>query len=161
MNNESATERGINPYLQSRTTGESDTAGGDLSKVYDPRAKGVDGDMLDAMMKGRWQEGHETGYEDGHQAARQRYPGIFDEGFRVGHKTGADEAAAEVFGATVPLLDQVAGALDRIIGLTGSEQIKEICENHLAGVRRVLERTDAALQAAGGAEPPTDTADAA
>lgn len=144
MNTGSATARGLNPFAPGRllndSGGPSATKTSNLSEVYDGRAKGVDGDLLDAMLKGRWQEGYGTGYDDGHTAARQSYQQIFDDGFSTGLGAGANEAATELTSRLLPVLQNAGATLADIAGKTGSAAIKEVANAQIAAIREVLDQ---------------------
>jgi len=135
-----ATERGVNPFNPSHRGGmEAGVAMSDAPDPYDPRAKGVDGDMLDAMMKGRWQEGWQAGDADGRSAASQRYAPIYDDGFNAGFAAGAAEQSAQMASLLLPLLQQAGGTLAAIAGKTGSAAIKEVCKAQIAQIRDALD----------------------
>lgn len=130
-----ATERGTNPYSSFESAQKSTSEAG----PYDPRAKGVDGDMLDAMMKGRWQEGWQSGEADGRTAASRRFPGIFDDGFSAGLATGVAEESARMASVFLPLLQEAGWALAAVAGKTGSAEIKELCNGRIAQIAAVLD----------------------
>lgn len=138
MSTQSATERGVNPFDQAKTFAVNEDGGAGHS--YDARAKGIDGDMLDAMMKGRWEEGHATGYQDGHQAARLSYPQIYDDGFAAGHQTGVQETGTALASRLLPLIEACGQAFLRISEKTGSAEIKAIVEGLIPQIRETLDR---------------------
>ena len=142
MNTGSATARGLNPFTPSEIGAAKAVAGpqGSLRDVYDGRAKGIDGDLLDAMLKGRWQEGYSTGYDDGHAAARKSYQQIFDDGFSSGLGAGANEAATELASRLLPVLQNAGAAFADIAGKTGSEEIKALANDRLSAIREVLDQ---------------------
>jgi hypothetical protein len=87
------------------------TRTGDIVASYgtphEPRAKGLDGDALDSLLKSRMVEGMRLGHEDGYQAAAKAYPNIYDEGWRLGVDEGygmGRQSTAE------PLLDGIGRA---------------------------------------------------
>lgn len=132
-----ATERGVNPFRPDHLGARDNSAG--ASSPYDPRAKGVDGDMLDAMMKGRWQEGYAVGDADGRNAMRQRFPEIYDDGFSSGLATGVAEESARMASVFLPLLQQAGSTLAAVAGKTGSAEIKELCNGRIAEIAALLD----------------------
>lgn len=147
-----ASEAGLNPYAPGGIGDESVRAGGD--PALDPRAPGLDGDILDQLLKGRWQEGHETGYEDGHAAARQRYAPIFDDGFDQGQNNGLLAARAQIASGTGVLIGYTQKVLIDIAGKTGSDEVKALVQEGLENVQIIIERI------AGVADQATDEATA-
>lgn len=107
---QNATELGLNPF-GSHDSGGSPMVQRGLADPYDPRAKGLDGDLLDAMVKGRWQEGYAVGVGDGRRAAEARYEAIFNEGFAAGRSMGATEEGARTRRELIPVLQSVAEVL--------------------------------------------------
>ena len=136
---QTATDRGVNPYRPDGIGAGAAMTDNAPASPYDPRAKGLDGDMVDAMMKGRWQEGHDTGVVEGRSLAARRYPDVYDDGFATGLATGAQEAAARLASELLPLLQQAGSTLHTVAGKTGSEEIKNLANAQLEGLRLALE----------------------
>lgn len=132
-----ATERGVNPYRPNHIGATE--GNGPVPDPYDARAKGVDGDMLDAMMKGRWQEGYAVGDADGRNAMRQRFPEIYDDGFNSGLATGVAEESARMASVFLPLLQEAGSTLAAVAGKTGSAEIKELCNGRIAEIAALLD----------------------
>lgn len=138
-----ASTLGVNPYSPGgigdptfRAAGASPAPG----PVLDPRAVGLDGDVLDQLLKGRWQEGWATGHRDGIERAQGNYPGIFDEGFDKGAETGYQEARAELFSGLIPLLQETGADLATIAGETGSKKIKDVAVARIDRLKDTLEQ---------------------
>lgn len=138
MNNLSATELNINPYAPGQIGSVATPAHAEQA-VLDPRAPGLDGDILDQLLKGRWQEGHETGYNDGHAAARQRYAPIFDEGYGVGRATGEQSTRAQMAQLLVPAFQRQLETFAAIKETTGSAAIKDHCTIGVEAAQSVIE----------------------
>lgn len=149
-----ATERGLNPYQPGQIGGYSD----ETESPYDPRAVGLNGDTLDAMMKARWQEGYNTGKYDGVSATRRRFAGIYDEAFAAGESTGSSEEGARLGSLYLPLLQQIGATLAGISEKTGSQEIKDICSAEVERIRTVLERQIGAYAEQSAATAGTPTA---
>lgn len=145
-----ATTRGVNPYAPGRMPAVA-AASGDSSNPYRPDAKGLDGDLLDAMIKGRWEEGREVGYGEGHRAAAQSFQGIYDDGFRAGHTTGFREADLALSAELLPALETSAQTLITIAEKTGSQAIKDVANAMIARIKPVL---DSHVGRHGSAETP-------
>lgn len=145
-----ATTRGVNPYAPDRMGGVK-TMAGEESSPYRRDAKGIDGDLLDAMMKGRWEEGRKRGQVEGHRAAAASFQGIYDDGFRAGHTTGFQEADLAFSAEVLPVLQEAASALAEIAEKTGSQAIKELAWRTIATAKPVL---DSHVGRHGSTEPP-------
>lgn len=135
MNEPTATQLGLNPF----DAGESGAMKATKSP-YDPRAKGLDGDMLDAMAKGRWQEGYGTGYDDGASDASSSYEQIYNDGFAAGRMQGQTEATAHLAAQLLPILQECGGAFSKISEKTGSAEIRAVCNEVVPRIRELLER---------------------
>jgi hypothetical protein len=146
MNLETASQRGLNPFDNGKRMAMESTG----ASPYDARARGVDGDMLDAMLKGRWQEGHKVGFEDGHASARSQYPRIYDDAFGAGQAVGASEAATELSSRVGPVLQRAgssfAGIADQVRAVAGDreysdaeKEILELCADRLKEVGELLD----------------------
>lgn len=133
-----ATERGLNPFRPMNKVGAYKEM--NAADPYDPRAVGLNGDTLDAMMKARWQEGYNTGKHDGVNATRRRFPDIYDEAFAAGESTGSSEEGARLGSLYLPLLQQIGATLAGISEQTSSKAIKETCASEVERIRTVLER---------------------
>lgn len=131
-----ATQRGCNPYAPDRMAGMGKGGGSD---PYRPDAKGIDGDLLDAMIKGRWEEGREVGAREGHARAAASFQGIYDDGFRAGHTTGFQEADLAFSAEVLPVLEHSAQTLIKIAEKTGSQAIKDLANGMVARVKPVLD----------------------
>jgi len=134
-----ATQLGLNPFAPDGPS-ITKTAGRDRHSPYDPRAKGLDGDMLDAMAKGRWQEGHDVGYVDGHRVATASYEEIYNEGFATGRMHGETGATARLASQLLPVLEHCGGAFATIAGKTGSKETEDVCAAMIPRIRDVLDR---------------------
>lgn len=132
----SASSLGMNPYDYA---GKTMTAVNGPSSPYDARAKGLDGDLLDANMKARWQEGFDTGRVEGQQVAASRYGVIYDEAFAAGAQLGSSRAIASIAAEVVPVLQQVGNTLVQVQGKTGSQAVKDLCGAQIEALQAVLE----------------------
>lgn len=131
-----ATERGVNPYRPGGIGAYDNSVA--PADPYDPRAVGLNGDTLDAMMKARWQEGHTAGKYDGVAAAKRAYPDIYDEAYAAGHGAGTQEEGARLLRDFLPALQRFGGVLVTVTEKTGSEEIKNLCNEEVARIRELL-----------------------
>lgn len=145
-----ASQRGVNPYAQDRMNAVA--SAGASSSPYRSDAKGLDGDLIDAMMKGRWEEGRKVGAAEGHARAAASFQGVFDDGFRAGHTTGFQEADLAFSAEVLPVLQHTGAVLVEIAEKTGSEAIRDLANQQIARIKPILDSHVG--RHAGG--PPTD-----
>lgn len=58
---------------------------------YDPEAKGLDGDALDALLKARMDEGIRVGYARGSADTTRNYAEVFAQGVERGRRAGVED----------------------------------------------------------------------
>lgn len=135
---ENATQRGVNPYALGGMGGERSNAA--TPTPIDARANGLDGDVLDQLLKGRWQEGHRTGREDGMLQAQQAYAPIFDDGFLRGHEVGGAETGYALRAVLLPIVQRAVATLEAVRGKTGSQEIRDLVDPQITKLHEVLDR---------------------
>lgn len=152
-----ATQLGLNPYAHPNTHAGNKAMEMMADTKVDARATGLDGDILDQVMKGRWQEGFETGYEDGMLRAQQSYGPIFDDGFQRGANYGARAEGAQIHSVLLPMIERLGALLAEVRGMTGSGKIRAAIDAELPVVRGLLNREIGRYQdqAQAAGEPPT------
>lgn len=101
-----------NPYRSDVTFGA-----GPAGPLEEPRAKGLDGDLLDSLLKSRMVEGMRMGHAEGYQDASRRYPDIFDEGYRAGVGQGIDIGCAQMGELAEPMMKAFGRAQAQLIGI--------------------------------------------
>jgi hypothetical protein len=125
-----------NPYRHPRP--------GDIAGVsgtpHDRRAKGLDGDMLDSLLRSRMVEGMQLGHEDGYQAAAKAYANIYDEGWRLGRGEGYTQGYSAVMPLAVTTLEKAKELFDEIAAKTGSDEIKALCQRGNQAIIGTFER---------------------
>lgn len=134
-----ASDRGVNPYVAKRGAMSKLTAPPALEAPYPAEAKGLDGDILDSILKARWREGKELGEKEGRALAAAQYQHVFDDGFMAGRQAGFAEADLTFSRQLVPRLQTAASTFAEIGQATGSQKIKELCGLQLQALRPVLD----------------------
>jgi hypothetical protein len=106
-----------NPYER----GDVMRAGG--GDAFDPRAKGLDGDAFDSLLRSRMLEGLRMGHADGFKEAAANWGRIYDEGYRRGAAEGVTSTQAFYVGHLTPILDQARARTTEI--LQGDDMLSE------------------------------------
>lgn len=106
---------------------------------YSPKAKGLDADALDGLLKARMDEGISIGYYDGHEAASRNYGDVWDQGFFRGRQVGSEDAFRHhqadansllntLHAETADLIEKINAALKLTRGETMRKQLLELHE---------------------------------
>lgn len=106
---------------------------------YDERIKGLDGEMLDAMIRGRGQEVLAIGHADGFKEAATRYASIFEEGYGTGQRDGAIMMHAQLSQACAESFVKAQTILAEIGMKTGSPKLRALAEEGNAALATAVE----------------------
>lgn len=108
----------------------------DQGPQYDPRVNGLDGEALDALLKGRMEEGLRMGRDDGQKLAAGRYEAIYDEGYRCAAGEFLEQGRALVLSALVPALQVAEAQLTILASKSRSKDTHERCDVALQAIRK-------------------------
>lgn len=125
---------GPNPYLQA----ELKSPIGPESSPYDGRLKGLDGDLLDAMIRGRAQEALHIGHADGFKEASVQYARVYEEGYSTGHRDGAIKQHGELANKCAGHIVKVQAILSLLASTSRSDKRRARIEEGIAAIADVI-----------------------
>lgn len=127
-----------NPYGPGAPRASYSVYGGETH--YDPRVNGLDGEALDALLKGRMEEGLRMGRDDGQKLAEGRYEAIYDEGYRCAAGEFLEQGRSLVLNALVPALQVAEAQLTILASKSRNKDTRERCDVALQAIRKGFEQ---------------------
>ena len=92
---------------------------------------GLDGDLIDSMLRTRQTEGRREGRNEALREAQQRFAEVYDQGYIAGFNEGTQARQGEVVRVLGPNLTSALESLKVIHAATGSTSVRDRAE-HIA-----------------------------